>query len=74
MSAVAQAWIIVFGCGAIWLVSARAPYRRWGYVLGLVSQPAWFYAAWASGQWGVFAVSVIYLAAWIHGVRNYWTR
>ena len=71
MSALAQVWIIVFGCSAIWFVGAREPYRRWGYVLGLISQPAWLYASVVSEQWGVFLVSVIYLAAWIRGcVKN----
>ena len=37
-------------------------------IFGLLGQPFWFYASWQAGQWGIFAVSIVYMAAWLRGL------
>ena len=68
-----QIAIAVLGAGAAWLSQARAEsFRRWACVFGMLGQPFWFYASWQAGQWGIFAVSVLYALAWMKGVWTYW--
>jgi hypothetical protein len=40
---ISQGWMLVFGCAAIWLIGRREEWRRWGYLSGLVGQPAWLF-------------------------------
>lgn len=68
-----QIWIGVFSVTAIFLSQdSRARWRRWACVCGLVSQPAWFYATYVAGQWGIFALSFIYAGLWARGFYNFW--
>lgn len=62
-------------CGSYLFFSRRSGrLRRWGYVVGLAGEPAWFYAAATAEpvQWGVIGVTIwtaIFLAI---GLRNNW--
>ena len=68
-----QIAIALLGAAAAWLSQGRSPLsRRWACVFGLLGQPFWFYASWHTQQWGIFAVSVIYLCAWLRGLWLYW--
>lgn len=70
-----QIWIGTFGFAAIALVNVRnLRLRRWGPVMGLISQPGWFYATWQAQQWGIFALSVLYALSWGMGFYNAWIR
>lgn len=70
-----QAWIAVFGVGAVLLVNQHSPFvRRFGPILGLVSQPAWFYTTFQHEQWGILVLSTIYTYSWGLGVYNGWFR
>lgn len=70
-----QWWISVFGVAAIFLVNVKPEHiRRWGPVMGIISQPAWFYATWKAEQWGIFALSAFYAYSWCMGVYNGWFR
>jgi len=69
-----QGAIIVFSCLAIWLVGRREPWRRWGFIVGLLGQPFWLWSSWQHEQWGIFAVSVWYTYAWMQGIWNFWIR
>ncbi len=69
---VIQAAITLLSGAAIWLVSRKEHWRRWGYILGLLSQPLWLYVTYEAKQWGMFTLSVWYTYSWIQGVWNYW--
>lgn len=69
-------WLIVI-CGptAVALSMCRTTHwRRWAPLVGLAAQPAWFYATYSAGQWGMFGVSIVYASAWLFGVYNLWIR
>jgi len=74
MDVIAQIWIIVFGCSAIWLVGRLEHWKRWGYICGILSQPAWFYTAIVNEQWGIFVLSLFYTYSWMQGTYNYWWK
>jgi hypothetical protein len=71
---ICQVWVALFGGAAIWLVGRRERWGRWGFICGLLSQPAWLYTSVKHGQWGVVALSIWYTYAWLQGIYNYWIR
>lgn len=71
---ICQTFIVFFGCGAIWLVSRKETWRRWGYILGLMSQPFWFVETIQYQQWGMLLLSCWYTYSWGQGIYNYWIK
>jgi hypothetical protein len=68
-----QTVIAVCGVLSIWLSQApTAAHRRWAPVAGLIAQPAWLWASIQASQWGIAALSLVYAAGWIRGLRTYW--
>lgn len=67
---IAQIFIFIFGVSAIILVGKKDPIRKWGFVLGLLGQPFWFYTAFTSEQWGVLLMCLFYTYSWGLGVYN----
>lgn len=70
-----QIAIGLLGPTAVWLANdPRLRWRRWGCIVGMVSQPFWYIAVWKASQWGVACASVVYTAAWLRGIHTYWLR
>src|ERR1700740_2542202 len=45
---------------------------RWGFVIGLATQPFWFYTSFRHRQWGIFIASIFYTFGWAMGIyRNF---
>lgn len=70
----AQIFIGIFGCSAIWFVGRKEKWRRWGYILGLCAQPFWFYTTYVHKQWGILFLSLFYAYSWGQGIWNYWIK
>lgn len=71
---ISQIAIMIFGASAIWFVGRKEEWKRWGYILGILGQPFWFYSSFQSEQWGIFAMCFIYTYSWGQGILNYWIR
>lgn len=70
-----QIVIAIFGVSAVWLSQdSRDKFRRFAPICGLISQPAWFFAAYTAHQWGILALTALYSAAWAKGFIHYWIR
>ncbi|MFE1574259.1 hypothetical protein ACFIQG_21010 [Comamonas odontotermitis] len=70
---IAQLFIALFGVTAVALSqSTLASRRRWASDFGLVGQPFWFYAAWDTQQWGIFALCILYTITWGKGFYSNW--
>ena len=69
---IAQAMILVFGCSAVWFVGRKEHWKRWGYILGMFSQPAWFYTTITHEQYGIALLSLWYTYSWGQGIYFYW--
>lgn len=68
-----QAVILACGAAAAWLSQDRRPsWARWACLFGLVSQPFFLASTWSAGQWGMFALAMLYTAAWAKGAWSYW--
>lgn len=65
--------IAIFGVTSIWFANDPVESRRkWACILGILSAPAFLWAAWEVNQWANFATSVLCLACWVRGFRQYW--
>lgn len=68
-----QIFIGIFGAVAIWLTQqGKESLKRYAPILGLLSQPFWFYTTWKAQQWGIFGLSFIYAYSWWIGFRHHW--
>jgi hypothetical protein len=65
-----QVSIAILSLLAIAMISSTGPLHRWGFVIGLISQPLWLLATWRARQWGMFVLSIFYLVVWIQGIAN----
>jgi len=68
-----QIAIAVLSIAAAWLVADTGPWQRWGFVVGLISQPFWVAAAWRAQQHGILIVALFYTGAWVQGIANRFT-
>lgn len=68
---IAQVGIMFFGVTAIILVAKK---NKWGFVLGLLSQPFWFITSYLNQQWGVFILSAIYCFSWAFGIYSWFYK
>ena len=68
-----QVGLLLFGAAAIYLVGLEStnPYQKWGYVVGLISQPFWLLSSFKAKQFGIFYLSIFYTYAWIIGIINH---
>lgn len=70
-----QGALFALSAAAITLLSGRSRHARWGWWLGLASQPFWLIETARAEQWGMLALSVYYTGVWLRGVRNHaWGR
>lgn len=61
-----QALIAVLGIAALWLaLSADPRKRRAAPWIGIIGQPAWLWATWSAGQWGIFGLTVAYTGVYL---------
>jgi len=71
-----QFGIFVFSLAAIVMIASTGPLHRWGFIVGLLSQPFWIAALWrarssdGSRLWGMFVLSCVYCAIWMFGILN----
>lgn len=65
LDALCQVFIAVFGLLAIFLVARK---NRWGFVVGLLQQPLWFFTTFVNEQWGIFLLSFAYTVTWSYGI------
>lgn len=72
---ISQAGIVVFGVAAIYLSQdPRESMRKWASVAGLCAQPFWYASSFIAEQWGIFAISFVYTAAWARGFHHFWIK
>ncbi len=68
---ISQVALVILGPLAITLVAKK---NRWGFVIGLLSQPFWFLTAYLNQQWGVFLVSVVFTGSWSLGIYEWFLK
>lgn len=70
-----QVAIVIFGVTAVYLTQQkRQDWKRWACIFGMAGQPFWFWAAWRTGQPGIFVIVCLYTYVWGLGIYNNWFR
>ncbi len=67
------AQVVIAAIGVTAVALSQSPNKnvsRWACVLGLLGQPAWFYSAMVSKNYGIFIISFLYTWAWGKGFRQ----
>jgi len=68
---ISQAAIFVLGTIAIILVAKK---NKWGFVVGMLSQPFWFISSFINQQWGIFFVSIVFTISWAYGIYEWFFK
>lgn len=68
MYALLNVWMIATAVASVYLFNAGAHRVRWGALVGLVGQPAWLHLTMATGEPGMFVVSVFFTLCYGRGV------
>ena len=71
LDTIAQIGITIFGIISITMVAKK---NKWGFVIGLISQPFYFITAIINQQWGVFVTTVIYTFSWLLGIYEWFYK
>jgi hypothetical protein len=72
---IAQIIIGLCGVAAVFLSQCKSEsLRRYACLFGLASQPAWFWTTWHAGQYGIFALCVLYAGSWLRGFYVHWIK
>lgn len=70
-----QIALAIFGVSAIWLSQDKdTNKRKYAPLLGMCSQPFWFYSAYNAEQWGIFILCMFYTVSWGKGIKTYWWK
>ena len=68
---ISQIAIFLFGTSAILLVSKK---NKWGFILGMLSQPFWYITSYMNHQWGIFFMNIVYTVSWGIGIYEWWIK
>ena len=69
-----QIMLVTLGPTVIWFLAQKKPWMRWGYILGLCSEPFWLGTSIINRQWGLFILTIVYTVCYCIGVYNYWIK
>jgi len=73
LNMIIQIYIFITEAVAMWLTQQhREHWRKYAPIIGLAGEPAWIYSSYASEQWGIFGLSLIYTYIWAIGFKTYW--
>lgn len=71
----ANGLILVVGAVVAYSVSSsNRTVKFYGFLIGALSQPVWMYVTLATGNWGIFLLSIWYLGCNIRGAINHRDR
>lgn len=72
---VAQFGVLFFSATSILLVNFKnRNISKWGCILGMCSEPFWFYATIKNFQWGMFLLTCFYTYSWGQGIYVFWIK
>lgn len=66
-----QVLLFVSAITAFLLIAKQDKYSIYGFWLGLITQPLWFYTSYLGHQWGVVALVPFYSYGYILGIRKF---
>lgn len=75
LDSICQTVIVTLGVVNAWLMSRpEKNIRRYGYILGLAAEPAWFYTTITHRQFGMTVLTTWYTLTVIQGIYLHWFK
>lgn len=71
LDTICQAGMVLFSGAAILAIALKRPWSKWGFVLGLLSEPFYLGTALIHRQWGLLLLTVWWTGSWAFGA---WTH
>jgi hypothetical protein len=71
---ISQVFIFILGASSIYLVGRNDKISKYGFIIGLMSQPFWLYSTSMDKNWGMFALCLVYTFSWINGIYNHFYK
>jgi len=68
---IAQIGVNIFGLAAMFLIARK---NKWGFVVGLASQPFWITSFVINRQWGLVCIAVLFTINWIYGIYEWFFK
>jgi len=74
LDAFLQIVLAALSLAAITMIATTGTWHRWGFIVGLASQPFWIAATWRARNprggrlWGMIVLSCCYLFVWMIGI------
>lgn len=69
-----QVILFILSITAMYLIARTDKWKKWGYPIGLSSQPFWFLTTIPAKQYGLIALSSCYTIIWCFGIYNYFFK
>ena len=69
-----QMAIFILGAASIWCIAQKRSWSWVGFLIGLISEPFWFYTTISHKQWGMFCLCIWFTVSYIQGLWNYKLR
>jgi 8-oxo-dGTP diphosphatase len=66
-----QCGLFTLGAVAIFLIARK---NKWGFVVGLLSQPFWFATSIINHQWGIFVLNFFYTVSFAYGIYQWFFK
>ncbi|MGO4813338.1 hypothetical protein AB4156_27730 [Cupriavidus sp. 2MCAB6] len=74
MLALLNLWMVATALVSVFLFNVGPKRARWAALVGLLGQPAWLYLTHATGEAGMFAVSLFFTLCYGRGVWSGFLR
>lgn len=74
LDVISQVGIFIFGGVAVYLITRKDKWMRYGYIAGWCSQPFFLYTSFVNEQLGIFLLALFYWAQWSKGIYNYFYK
>ena len=71
---ISQALLFLSGGLAIWFLSRKEDWKRWGFIIGILGQPFWLYSSYKNDLWGIFFLTIFYTYSFAQGIYFYWIK
>ena len=65
-----QTIILLLTSLSVYLISLNNNKVKYGFLIGLLVQPFWFYETYKNNMWGMFFLSFFYSYSYWNGYRN----
>lgn len=65
-------WVTpIMSMTTVYLLTRKDDIKKYGYIVGLVSQPFWLFTTWYHHQPGLFIAAIFFTVRWSMGIKHH---